>query len=124
MPQRGAAGPIKCTSSNPSVVSADSNVLIAEKAGKAKITVKSGKRKLTRNIVVKNFKNDRSALSAVYENTGIYLIKQLDRFVSKGIPSWKGKIRFIWDFSDFQCGICRTKINVSSKQESFGYFAF
>ena len=59
----GAAGPIKCTSSNPSVVSADSNVLTAEKAGKAKITVKSGKRKVTRNIVVKNFKNESAIMS-------------------------------------------------------------
>lgn len=31
----GAAGPIKCTSGNPSVVSVDSNFLTAEKAGRA-----------------------------------------------------------------------------------------
>ena len=59
----GAIGPIKCTSSNSSVVSAYDNVITAEKAGKAKITVKSGKRKLTRNIIVKNFKNESAIMN-------------------------------------------------------------
>lgn len=56
----GAAGPLKCTSSNSSVVSVSGNMLTAEKAGKAKVTVKSGKRKVSYTIVVKKIKSEKS----------------------------------------------------------------
>ncbi len=59
----GAAGPIKCTTSNSKVVSVAGSVLTAEKAGKAKITIKSGKGKVTRNVVVKSYKSDKSIMS-------------------------------------------------------------